>query len=198
MSNSKADTSVALRAPWERCTFADVPAIATLRDGGHFSRIVLRGYDLAAQGLAAALGVQPPIEINRAATSGHRTAMKLGPDEWLILAEPIAAIQLQFAPGAKLAMVDVTHRNAALRIAGPAVEAVLSAGCPLPLDINAFPIGRATRTLFAKVEIVLWRTDAETFHVEVWRSFVPYLVAHLNRAIEVEAALAKQAAHRAT
>jgi sarcosine oxidase, subunit gamma len=33
----------------------------------------------------------------------------------------------------------------------------------------------ATRTIFEKAEIVLWRTGPETFHVEVWRSFAPYV-----------------------
>jgi sarcosine oxidase subunit gamma len=32
-----------------------------------------------------------------------------------------------------------------------------------------------TRTLFEKVEIVLWRTAPEIFQVEVWRSFAPHL-----------------------
>ncbi len=191
-SDPGVDTTVALRVPWEGCSFADVPDIATLSVGPNFSRFVLRGYDLAAQGLGATLGVRPPLEINRAVTSGTRTVMKLGPDEWLILAEAGVALQLDLPSDAKLAVVDVSHRQAALQIAGPSVAAVLNAGCPLQLDLAAFPVGRATRTHLAKAEIVLWRTATTTFHIEVARSFVPYLIAHLNRSIEVEAALAKQ------
>ncbi|MGQ3028233.1 MAG: sarcosine oxidase subunit gamma family protein, partial [Ferrovibrionaceae bacterium] len=41
--------------------------------------------------------------------------------------------------------------------------------------LEAFPVGVCTRTLFAKAEIVLWRTDAQRFRVEVWRSFAGYL-----------------------
>ncbi len=40
----------------------------------------------------------------------------------------------------------------------------------------------ATRTIFDKAEIVLWRRAATTFHVEVWRSFAPYLAASLAEA----------------
>ena len=40
----------------------------------------------------------------------------------------------------------------------------------------------ATRTLFVKAEIVLWRSEAERFHVEVWRSFAPYLKGLLAEA----------------
>ena len=36
-----------------------------------------------------------------------------------------------------------------------------------------------TRTLFAKADIVLWRTAADAFHVEMWRSFGDYVRALL-------------------
>ncbi|MFX8747406.1 sarcosine oxidase subunit gamma family protein, partial [Acinetobacter baumannii] len=58
-------------------------------------------------------------------------------------------------------LVDVSHRNTAIQIAGPAAADVLNAGCPLDLRLDAFPVGMCTRTLFAKAEIVLWRTDAQ-------------------------------------
>ena len=39
-----------------------------------------------------------------------------------------------------------------------------------------------TRTVFGKAEIVLWRTAAETFRIEVARSFAPYVWACLEEA----------------
>jgi sarcosine oxidase subunit gamma len=39
-----------------------------------------------------------------------------------------------------------------------------------------------TRTVFGKAEIVLWRTAAETFRIEVWRSFAPYVLGCLEEA----------------
>ena len=66
--------------------------------------------------------------------------------------------------------------------AGPEAARLLNAACPLDLDPSAFPVGMCTRTLFAKAEIVLWRTGATAFHVEVWRSFAPYVVGHLTQA----------------
>jgi sarcosine oxidase subunit gamma len=41
----------------------------------------------------------------------------------------------------------------------------------------------AARTMFLKTEIVLWRQAETRFHVEVWRSFAPYLVGHLAEAL---------------
>jgi sarcosine oxidase subunit gamma len=39
-----------------------------------------------------------------------------------------------------------------------------------------------TRTVLAKAEVVLWRTAAETFRLEVWRSFVAYVSQFLAEA----------------
>ena len=58
---------------------------------------------------------------------------------------------------------------------GAGVTELLSAGCPLDLHLRAFPVGMCTRTLLAKAPIVLWRTAAEEFHLEVWRSLAPYV-----------------------
>ena len=190
-----AEAAVKLRSPLEALRLANVPDVARLEDAGALSRFVVRGDDAAVAGLAAWLGVLPPKHINRAQTIGddlatHRSVLKLGPDEWLVLAGSASDLQPHGPETSRLVLVDISHRNAGLLISGPRVEAVLAAGCPLPLESAAFPIGRATRTLYAKAEIVLWRRAETTFHVEVARSFAPYLVAHLGEAIDIEAALA--------
>ena len=84
--------------------------------------------------------------------------------------------------GTAHSLVDVSHRQIGLIASGPATARVLNAGCPLDLDPRAFPVGFATRTLFDKIEIVLWRRAETTFHVEVWRSFAPYLAASFAEA----------------
>jgi sarcosine oxidase subunit gamma len=65
---------------------------------------------------------------------------------------------------------------------GPQAATLLSAGCPLDLDDSAFPVGMCTRTVLAKAEVVLWRTGAEAFRIEVWRSFVAYVSQFLAEA----------------
>jgi sarcosine oxidase subunit gamma len=47
------------------------------------------------------------------------------------------------------------------------------------LDPAAFPVGMCTRTVFAKAEIVLWRTSVDIFRLEVWRSFTDYVARYL-------------------
>ncbi len=56
----------------------------------------------------------------------------------------------------------------------------MNGACPLDLSLDRFPVDMCTRTVFAKAEIVLWRTDEQQFRVEVWRSFAPYTAALLQ------------------
>ena len=92
-------------------------------------------------------------------------------------------MQLRAASLGRGCLVDVSHRNTGLIIRGTKVADILNAACPLDLDEAAFPMGMCTRTLFGKAEIVLWRTANDAFHMETWRSFLPYVVGVLGVAI---------------
>ena len=50
----------------------------------------------------------------------------------------------------------------------------------MDLDIGAFPVDMCTRTVFAKADIVLWRTAPDTFRLEIWRSFSDYVTGLLS------------------
>src|SRR5262249_51795295 len=111
-------------------------------------------------------------------------ALWLGPDEQLLLAPEPNVAQLSHALQTGLAsiahsLVDISHRQTAFALAGPNAAVLLNAGCPLDLAPEAFPVGMCTRTLFEKSEIVLWRRRPDAFHIEVWRSFAPYVTALL-------------------
>jgi len=101
------------------------------------------------------------------------TALRLGPDEFLLLLPEGEAPVLNVAE--PYSLVDISHRQMAIMLEGPAAADMLNAGCPLDLDERAFPVGMATRTLFMKADIVLWRVAQHKFHIEVWRSFAPYV-----------------------
>jgi sarcosine oxidase subunit gamma len=143
------------------------------------ARFVLRGPDSLAAGLADAFGAVP-LDLNRAATSRGRAALKLGPDEWLLVAPGedaaalFAAIEAALA-GTARSLVDVSHRQTGIVVAGPGAALALNGANPLDLDAAAFPVGMATRTILDKAEIVLWRQADDRFHIEVWRSFAPYV-----------------------
>jgi sarcosine oxidase subunit gamma len=148
-------------------------------------RLILRGGAAAVEAAGAALGFALPAMPCRAVVAGRRSALWLGPDEWLILAalsDPVGVALGQAMRGVAHALVDVGHRQVGLELNGLAVAEVLNSGCPLDLDNAAFPVGMCTRTVFGKSEIVLWRVADETFRVEVARSFAPYVRALMQEA----------------
>jgi sarcosine oxidase subunit gamma len=72
-------------------------------------------------------------------------------------------------------LVELSHAQTAFELSGARAAAALNIGCPLDLDPSSFPIDMCTRTVFAKAQIVLWRTGPEMFRVETARSFAPYV-----------------------
>jgi sarcosine oxidase subunit gamma len=117
-----------------------------------------------------------PRESCRARDLSEGTALWLGPEEWLLLGAFIN-------PQADC-VVDVSHAFAGLDITGPEAAGTINAGCPLDLDLAAFPIGMCTRTILGKAEIILWRRDVEWFHIEIARSFAAYVLALLREAAQ--------------
>ena len=149
-------------------------------------RFILHG-DAAVRTLAApAWGVGFADEACRAVVQGARATLWLGPDEYLLFGSDLAAKEpalaaLEFALAhVPCALVDIDHRQFALEVSGPHAATILSGACPLDLDLAEFPIGMCTRTVLAKADIVLWRTDKESFHLEVWRSFAGYVTGLLR------------------
>ena len=153
------------------------PSHATVADAGPASRFVYRG---APDVLRDVFGPRLPVTPCRAAVAGDHAALWLGPDEWLLIAPDKDAGRLASQIRGTLAergcLVDVSHRGAGLIVQGPRAADLLNAACPLDLDTAAFPIDMCARTIFGKAEIVLWRKDNATFHLEAWRSFLPYVV----------------------
>lgn len=127
--------------------------------------------------------------INTVGTAGEVWLARLGPDEWLVGGSEADADLLQgriheALAGLPHSLVDVSHRNVGIDVAGAQAAAVLNAGCPLDLSEAAFPPGSATRTLLGKAEIVLIRAStAPLYRVECWRSFSTYVHGFLNEAV---------------
>jgi sarcosine oxidase subunit gamma len=173
---------------------ADNPAATTLGEACPAARFVLHAPDEALVRLGQAYGVALPAAINRAeGTPEGRAALKLGPDEWLLIAagedaRPIATALAQAAGATPISLVEVSDRQLGFALAGPEAALALAAGMPLDLASNAFPAGMATRTIFEKAGIVLWRTRPDAFRIEIGRSFAPYVTELLAIAIRENAA----------
>jgi sarcosine oxidase subunit gamma len=150
-------------------------------------RLSFRGGPEAIAAASTGFGVALPTTACRAASNGARSALWVGPDEYLLLAPEsdetsVRAALTESLAGIAHSIVDISHRQAAFLLKGPHAEWLLGSGCPLDLDLAAFPVGMCTRTVYMKSEIYLWRTAADVFHIETWRSFTPYVVDHLVEA----------------
>jgi sarcosine oxidase subunit gamma len=174
------------RSPLEGYVFPAGPRFS-LSEASPAARFILRGAEAVRVACGMAFGVEPPSRLGPAGESEGRAALWVGPDEWLLIADgadaaDIGALLESVLEGTAHSLVDVSHRQIGLIASGPAAARVLNAGCPLDLDLKAFPVGFATRTLFDKVEIVLWRRVEPNFHIEIWRSFASYLAGSLAEA----------------
>lgn len=148
------------------------------------ARFVFRARAEAFLPAQKALGLPLSQKIGEAHSAPPRHVLRLGPDEWLILAPMQEAAQLGHAIGSvqPSSLVDISSRDIVFIVEGVQAEDVLNAGCPLDLDPDTFPIQTCTRTLFARTEILLWRTGRHAFQIATQRSFARYLFGLLQKA----------------
>ncbi len=149
-------------------------------------RLVLRGGSRVLASAAQALGLPHSETACRAVRNNGRAALWLGPDERLLLGPADAGDMRDLVEralgGMPHSLVETSHAQTAFEVSGARAAAALNAGCPLDLDPASFPVDMCTRTVFAKAQIVLWRTGPETFRVETGRSFAPYVTRILAEA----------------
>jgi sarcosine oxidase subunit gamma len=151
------------------------------------SRLVLRGASQVLAAAADALGIPRSETPCRAVHNGVRAALWLGPDERLLIGPADVAAEMsdqlqQALAGLPHSVVETSHAQVGLEVSGARAVAALNTGCPLDLDPGSFPVDMCTRTVFAKAQIVLWRTAPDTFRVETARSFAPYVTKILALA----------------
>ena len=162
------------RIPTADHSFAN--AAVAIHAASPASRVSLRATTKGATAFGKSLGLELPKKPSTSTKKSGKTALWLGPDEWLIIDEKSTdETMVPRLANKEFSAVDVSHRNAAYILSGKGAENTLNAGCPRDLSLQAFPVGSATRTVFGKAEVVLYRIDKTSFRVEFWRSFTPYV-----------------------
>jgi sarcosine oxidase subunit gamma len=147
------------------------------------TRIVLR--TAAPDEAEGALGLPLAGRIGTRAAADGRSALRLGPDEWLLEApaadaRALARILADLAARMPLSAVDVSDREVTWRLEGPAVLDLLATGCPR--DLARLPVGSGARSVFDTVQVVIAREGEDRFHLTAWRSFAPHVRALLDLA----------------
>ncbi|MGW1274360.1 sarcosine oxidase subunit gamma, partial [Streptomyces sp. NPDC002491] len=129
-----------------------------------------------------ALGVPLPLEPDTVVRAGELTVLWLGPDEWLLVAPPGGARELESrireAAGEEpVSVTDVSAQRTTLLVAGAGARDLLAHGCSLDLHPRAFGSGRCAQTTLGRTQVVLVAREEPSagFWVLVRSSFAGYL-----------------------
>ncbi|WP_329416540.1 sarcosine oxidase subunit gamma [Streptomyces sp. NBC_00704] len=179
-----------LRSPLDRA--ADRLAAATRASGGVIRlaelpfltqldvRLDAKGAAAGAVGLA--LGLPLPLEPDTVVRAGQLTALRLGPDEWLLVGPPGGGRELESrireaAGDEPVAVTDVSAQRTTLLVAGAGARDLLAHGCSLDLHPRAFGPGRCAQTTLGRTQVVLVAREKPSagFWVLVRSSFAGYL-----------------------
>lgn len=131
--------------------------------------------------LTRVLGLSLPDRIGARNRAEMREALRLGPDEWVIVTAESDGATLRADctaayDAAPHSLVEISDREVTFAIDGPMATELLTLG--LPRDVDSISVGEGRRTVFDGQGVVLWRDAAQSFRMDVWRSFAPH-VAHL-------------------
>ena len=135
--------------------------------------------------LEAALGLSLPSRIGTRSLADGVEALRLGPDEWVILC-PAARVPALVSACAGVydalphSLVDISGRERTLVLDGPGAIDCLSFGAAR--DIAAIPVGEARRLNFDGLTVLLWRDAATGFRIDTWTSHAGHVAALLKTA----------------
>lgn len=148
-----------------------------LEEGPGLGALALRLKGEAERRLAAAaLGLELAGPVGTATERAGRAALRLGPDEWLLLCaraeEGALAGELHRGlSGYSAAIAPIGNGTVSIQASGPRVRTFLAKGTSLDLHPRAFAPGRCAVTAFGKIRVTLWQRDLERFSLFVGRSF---------------------------
>ena len=147
------------------------------------SRFNLRGSLDFCQAICGKVNLSLPAKMLTASGDSKNAVLWIGPDEFYLFSQEanhaatlaqLSRAQDASALGKAGSLVDNSHRFIGICLDGAAAAQLMASYCPLDLSLSAFPIGKATRTLMGKSDILLWRQGEGTFQIEIARSFASY------------------------
>jgi len=149
---------------------------------GFLAKVNLRADPALAARRAFALPPAP----NTWRLTGGREVLWLGPDEWLVVAEPGSAPAIleeleRALGGLHHSVVDVSADRAVVELAGGDRMDLLTRGCGLDLHPRSWRDGMCAQTLLARVPVLLQERERAT-RVFVRPSFAGHLVDWFRNA----------------
>lgn len=165
----------------------------TVQEHAHATRLSLRG-DTSQRAFASAVGrvldVVVPSEACTTATSEKACVFWLGPDEFLIVSDDLAASDLEAQLRDAIeddvcSIADVSDNYTVLRLQGRDCLDVLAQHTTLDLHPTVLNAGQVFRTTFSKAEVILHMReigDDQAVDVYVRRSFADYVWRMIEKA----------------
>lgn len=142
----------------------------------------------AAGRIERTLGAPLPTAVGRTTQHDTHTVLWLAPDEWLVVsqADPDTLVDALHtaAAGDHAQVVDVSANRTVVEVSGPGAREVLEKGCPADLHPRVFAEHTAITTTLARVPVLLWKIDANTFRVLPRASLAGYVALWLLDAIQ--------------
>ena len=122
-----------------------------------------------------------PAEPNYMSNKAGRFAVSLGPDEYLLLAEPGSESQLEQILRSShllehISVVNVSDAFCAIRLSGIKVRELLSKGCPIDLHPNNFYSNRTAQCELALANVILICLEDNEFVCICRTSFAEYVL----------------------
>ena len=140
-----------------------------------------------------ALGFALPVKANTATTKGQKSALWLGPDEWLLTlpagqADKQLKALIKALEGQHAAVFDVSDSRITLSLSGVNAREVLKKGCGLDLHPSVFGTGQCAQSTLALAHVLIHqtaenkKTGAATYRLFIHRSFAEYAWTWLEDA----------------
>jgi sarcosine oxidase subunit gamma len=169
--------------------FEALPSPVRVAEHPFLVQLNVRADAATAAELEMVLGATLPVDPCTARTVDGRELLWLGPDEWLIVTDPVTDTGAHRLEGALVAAIggrrgavtDVSAQRTMLTLTGSAAAEVLARGCALDLYPSQAPAGTCVQTLLARTGIIIVVRDdsATSFALLVRSSFADYLAAWL-------------------
>lgn len=147
-----------------------------LREIVPLSAVQVAAFDVekAAAAVAAALGIAPPQQRNRATSLGETSILWISPARWLVR-EPdkrdLAGLLAAHCTAEVAAITDLSHARTAVGIEGPAARVLLSKLSALDLDPRAFRSGTCAQSQLGQIGALIHCRGDNRFEIQVYRGF---------------------------
>ncbi|HLI14004.1 MAG TPA: sarcosine oxidase subunit gamma family protein [Alphaproteobacteria bacterium] len=120
-------------------------------------------YESAAARIEDRLGLPLPRTPNRASVAGALAALWTGPGRALVVGPDSRDLEAELAAAldgeGSVALTDLSHARAIIRIAGPRLRDLLAKGCGLDFHPRAFAAGACVQSAYHHVNVLIHAVD---------------------------------------